>query len=79
MTFNFMLVIFFVLLWVVPYSKHINSKLLIIKSLYDCYSDMFTINGFIQFSILLVYSLMMVTVKCSRSICTFLKNNDWSY
>ena len=66
------------LLWVGQYSKHINSKLLIIKSLDDCYSGMFTINDFIQLSILLD-SLKMVTGKCKRNNCTFLKNIDWSY
>ena len=46
--------------------------LLIIKLLYVFYSDMFTINGFIQLSILLVYSLIMVTGMCNRNVSIFL-------
>ena len=59
-------------LCVVQYSKNINFKLLMIKLLHGCYSDMFRINGFIQLFILLVYSLKMVTGKCNGNISIFL-------
>ena len=60
------------ILWVGQYSKNVNFKLLIIKLLYGCYGDMFTINGFIHLSFLLVYSLKMVTGNCNRNESIFL-------
>ena len=51
---------------------NINFKLLIINLSCGCYSGMFTINGFIQLSFLLVYSLKMVTEKCNGNVSIFL-------
>ena len=62
---------FLALLWVVQYPKNINFKLLIFKDLYGCYSRMVTMNGYIQRSFLLVYSLKMVTGKYNQNISIF--------
>ena len=53
----FVIAILLALLWVGQYLTHINFKLVIIKLLNGYYSDMFTINAFIQLSFLFLYSL----------------------
>ena len=74
--FFFVIIMLLVLLWVGYYPNNINFKLLIIKHLYGCYNDMFTINGFIQLSFVLAYSLKMVIGKWNRNISIFLQYID---